>query len=77
MAEQHTVDMLRTDEFWKPGIFSPSNHDNWIADGIPDLAKKANQKVDEILDTHTPKPLDEKKQEEISAIIKDFESRVK
>jgi len=77
MAERHTVDMLRTDEFWKPGIYSPSNYESWTAEGMPDLVKKANQKVQEMLNTHTPEPLNEKKQEEINEIIKDFESRTK
>jgi len=76
LREQHTLDHLRTDEYYKPSLFSPDTYETWTSMGSPDLSKKAHDRVEEILAAHKPKELSGDKKQKVKDIIVDFEERI-
>lgn len=68
LAQPHTVEHFRT-ELWMPSLFERASWDAWMDRGSESLAERAAQKVQEILDTHEPEPLDEALAREIDGIV--------
>ncbi|HEB33269.1 MAG TPA: hypothetical protein ENI15_20720 [Spirochaetes bacterium] len=65
---KHTIDFLRK-ERWEPGLTDRSSWDSWQSrTGGKDMRERAKVKVREILETHNPVYIDEKKAEEIDKI---------
>ncbi|KKM00515.1 hypothetical protein LCGC14_1803660 [marine sediment metagenome] len=65
---KHTIDFLRK-ERWEPGLTDRSSWDSWQSrTGGKDMRERAKVKVREILKTHNPVYIDEKKAEEIDKI---------
>jgi trimethylamine--corrinoid protein Co-methyltransferase len=55
LAEEHTLCHFRKN--WFPRLANRDNYERWMAAGGLSLGDKANQRVRQILDEHTPKPL--------------------
>jgi trimethylamine--corrinoid protein Co-methyltransferase len=68
LAQSHTVEHFRT-ELWAPILFDRSLWDPWQDGGGKSLAERAEHKVQEILDTHQPEPVDEALAREIDDIV--------
>jgi trimethylamine--corrinoid protein Co-methyltransferase len=65
---QHTLDFLRK-ERWEPRLTDRSSWDRWQSrTGGKDMRERAKDKVKEILETHKPVYIDEKKAKEIDRI---------
>lgn len=67
MAEEHTFENFKK-EWWFPSIFSRERYDDWVAKGQPDLAERAKQKLQKIIEEHEAKPLDEKIKKQVKQI---------
>ncbi len=67
VSERHTFDNFRY--LWQPQLFDRANRTTWEAAGAKDLGHKLTAKVKDILDTHTPEPLDDKVLSTIDTIL--------
>jgi trimethylamine--corrinoid protein Co-methyltransferase len=68
LGQSHTVKYFQT-ELWMPTIFARNPWDSWMNQSGKSLAEQAAQKVQEILDTHQPEPVDEALSREIDNIV--------
>ena len=68
ITEEHTYENFKND-WWFPSLFNRSRFDFWQADGKPDLADHARKKLENILECHQPKPLEQKIREKIRSIV--------
>jgi trimethylamine--corrinoid protein Co-methyltransferase len=68
LAQPHTVEHFRT-ELWMPSLCDRASWDAWKDQGSKSMAERAAQKVQEILDTHEPEPMDEALAREIDGIV--------
>ena len=57
MAEEHTAANIRK-EFWIPKLLDRSNFQNWQKNGGTSLLDRARERVETILQTHAPQPLE-------------------
>lgn len=67
MAEEHTFNNFKK-EWWFPSIFNRGRFDDWTAQGQPDLAELAKKKLQNIIDSHQPKPLNAEVKNKIKEI---------
>jgi trimethylamine--corrinoid protein Co-methyltransferase len=56
LGVDHTHAHFRDD--WYPNLFDRHNHEAWSLDGAKSLRMRARAKVEQILETHRPEPLD-------------------
>jgi trimethylamine--corrinoid protein Co-methyltransferase len=68
LCHPHTVAHFR-DEMWMPRMWDRRNWDPWLQDGGRSMAELADQRVQDILQHHTPQPIDEALGREIDAIV--------
>jgi trimethylamine--corrinoid protein Co-methyltransferase len=68
LSADHTVRFFRTDHFL-PGLLNRDNYDNWLRNGSRTLEDRANARVLEILNSHTPAPLPDGAREVIAAVL--------
>ncbi len=69
LAEEHTVRHFRK-ELWLPGpIWTRQPYDLWQAEGATSFADRLRGRVNDILTTHQPPPLDEALSREIDRIV--------
>lgn len=68
LAQPHTVEHFRT-ELWMPTIFDRNPWDPWMDQTGKSLVERAVQRVQEIVDTHQPEPMDEAMEREIDGIV--------
>ncbi|MDZ4132406.1 MAG: trimethylamine methyltransferase family protein, partial [Dethiobacteria bacterium] len=68
ITEDHTYENFKKD-WWFPTIFNRHRYDFWVAEGQPDLADLARQKLTEIVEGHQAKPLDSRVQAKIRQIV--------
>lgn len=68
ITEEHTYENFKKD-WWFPTIFNRRRYDFWVAEGQPDLADLARQKLTEIVEGHQVKPLDPRVQAKIRQIV--------
>lgn len=68
ITEEHTFNNFKK-HWWFPTIFNRRRYDFWVADGQPDLAELARQKLTEIIEGHQAVPLDPKVQQRIRQIV--------
>ena len=68
LVQPHTAKHFRT-ELWMPTIFDRSPWDVWMDQQGKSLVEQAAQKVQDILETHQPEPMDEALVHEIDGII--------
>lgn len=75
VTSDHTLSHFR--EGWSPSILgNRDTYENWVEKGSQTLGERANQKVKEILDSHTPKPIAEDTKAKIEAIISAAEAKI-
>ncbi len=72
---EHTYRHFR--ENWFPKLLDRTNYQTWVENGRLTYGQKANARVREILESHTPQPLDEEVKAKLAAIIARAEQRVK
>jgi trimethylamine--corrinoid protein Co-methyltransferase len=72
LTSDHTLRHFKRN--WFPDLISRVPYENWAAAGKKDLATRANERVRHILETHTPKPLDEGLKEELRKIVQSKDS---
>jgi trimethylamine--corrinoid protein Co-methyltransferase len=68
LVQPHTVEHFRT-ELWMPSLFERASWDAWMDQGSKSMAERAAHKVQEILDTHEPEPMEEALAREIDGIV--------
>lgn len=69
LTEEHTYENFKK-HWWFPTIFNRRRYDFWAAEGKPDLADLAREKLKTIVEDHKPKPLEPKLKEKISQIVR-------
>lgn len=73
LMEDHTLDHLYGDEFYKPTIQINLQYDSWMADGAPTVDVLAGRKANEILARGVEHPLDPALVQKLGGIIAAFE----
>jgi len=73
LSTQHTFDHFR--ERWYPGLFDRSNQASWEASGSKTLGQRATEKVESILQHHTPKQLSEEQVRAVRDILQREENK--
>jgi len=69
LSEDHTLRYYRK-ELWLPDrLWTRATYDRWVEQGSMDFAQRAATRVDEILSTHQPAPIDPDLAREIDAIV--------
>jgi trimethylamine--corrinoid protein Co-methyltransferase len=69
LAEEHTVRHFR-DEMWLPGpVWTRQAYDLWSSNGVTSFGDRLGERVQNILATHRPVPLDEALAREIDRIV--------
>jgi len=70
VTSDHTFSHFR--EGWSPSILgNRDTHENWVEKGGKALGERANERVKEILESHTPKPISDDIKAKVEAIIAD------
>lgn len=57
LTQRHTLQHLRS-EFWYPSLCDRLSWDKWFEKGAKDMLVRAHEKVDKILKSHEPEPLE-------------------
>jgi trimethylamine--corrinoid protein Co-methyltransferase len=69
LSHEHTVRHFR-EELWSPGPpWTRQPYEGWLEGGGKDMGERAAEKVDLILETHTPPPIDPALAREIDRIV--------
>ncbi len=74
LGTEHTYRHFR--ENWFPEMLDRTNYQTWVENGRLTYGQRANARVREILESHTPEPLDEEVSAKLAAIIDRAEQRV-
>jgi trimethylamine--corrinoid protein Co-methyltransferase len=67
LSSEHTVEHYR--ETWYPRLFNRNHFDGWLAEDGQSLGQRTKKRVEEILSSHKPEPLDQKIRREIERIL--------
>jgi len=67
LSSEHTVNHYR--ETWYPRLFNRNHFDGWLAEDGQTLGERTRKRVEEILNSHKPEPLDQKIRQEIEKIL--------
>lgn len=67
LPTEHTVNHYK--ETWYPRLFNRNHYDGWLAEDGLTLHRRTQRRVEEILQSHTPEPLEGKIKQEIEAIL--------
>jgi len=70
LGEKSTVQNLRSGEWLIPQLGLHDSQKNWENSGRKDVLDESREKVDQILKTHKPLPLDDDKGKELAEILK-------
>ena len=70
LAQMHTIKNMR--EIFIPTLWDSDPFEMWVKKGAKDPMERALEKVDEILKTHKPVPLDKKVSDKLGTIVKQF-----
>lgn len=68
LSEDHTLEHYRKD-FWFPRLIDRSNFENWVSGGKKTLRERVEEKMNHILETHQPAPIDHKVMKEMKKIV--------
>lgn len=68
LTEDHTLEHYRRD-FWFPKLLDRSNYESWVAGGKKKLNERLEEKMNHILETHHPPPIDDGVMKEMKKII--------
>lgn len=69
LEDDQTLEKFK-EEVWYPELFDRGNYEQWQSMGGKDLGERANQKVNQIHESHQPKALEDKVHKEMWAIAK-------
>jgi len=64
-------------ELIQPKLMNRESYENWSAKGRTDLYERALERARDLMETHQPKPISEKAQQEIDEIIRETEKELK
>jgi trimethylamine--corrinoid protein Co-methyltransferase len=67
LSSEHTVNHYR--ESWYPRLFNRNHFDGWLAEDGQSLGERTKKRVEEILCSHEPEPVDPKIRQEIRGIL--------
>ncbi len=67
LSSEHTVNHFR--ETWYPRLFNRNHFDGWLAEDGKTLGERTRKRVEEILGSHSPEPLEQKIRQEIEKIL--------
>jgi trimethylamine--corrinoid protein Co-methyltransferase len=67
LSSEHTVNHYR--ETWYPRLFNRNHFDGWLAEDGQTLGERTKKRVEEILGSHRPEPLDSRVSREIEKIL--------
>ena len=70
LKQKSTRTLFRTDEFYTPTLSIRDSYDSWLSMGSPDMVGNARAKVESILTSEQPNPLDHQKEKVIREIMK-------
>ena len=73
LEQEHTLQHYR--ERWMPQLMDRDIYDVWLKHGGQDLAQRAGLRVDAILETHSPEPLDETIKRRLREYVQEADSR--
>lgn len=71
LGEEHTRNHMR--DFWVSPVFNRDSWENWEEAGQPDPSDHAHRRVEEILSTHEPLPLEGDQIEELRRIVDTYQ----
>ncbi|WP_410289266.1 trimethylamine methyltransferase family protein [Desulfosarcina sp.] len=71
LTHPHTLKHLRRTQ-WRPRLICRSGHQSWSAEGRTSLLDRAHERLKEILNTHTVKPMDEQIAAAVEAVVSSF-----
>ncbi|MFH1929393.1 MAG: trimethylamine methyltransferase family protein [Chloroflexota bacterium] len=74
LGQRHTMQFLEREQFI-PSLSDRLTRANWEQAGSKDVAKRAHERVEEILAQHTVDPLDSKVEAELERIVLEVEER--
>jgi trimethylamine--corrinoid protein Co-methyltransferase len=74
LAERHTRDFMRSELFF-PKLSDRNRRTTWFKKGAKDIITRAREKVDQILQDHTPNDLPKELEDKLLKYIKVVESR--
>lgn len=67
LATEHTANHYR--ETWYPRLFNRNHFDGWLAEDGLTLRRRTQERVEEILGSHSPEPLERRVKREIESIL--------
>jgi trimethylamine:corrinoid methyltransferase-like protein len=62
---------LRTTQ-WRPNLLCRHGHEQWSAEGRTSLLDRAHKRLNRILESHTPTPIDARLAGAIDAVVTDY-----
>jgi len=68
LTQPHTLKHLRSTQ-WRPRLICRTGYERWTAEGRTSLLDRAHERLNQILKTHTPTPMDEKKAAAVKAAV--------
>jgi trimethylamine--corrinoid protein Co-methyltransferase len=74
LSHGHTLDLFREEHFL-PRLSQCKKYDIWTQQGKPTMLQQASDRVNELLSTHRPDPLDETLDAELVTFVKAVEKR--
>jgi len=75
LSHPHTLTHLRTTQ-WRGQLINRIGHDQWEQAGRKDLLTKAHERLNQILDSHQPQPIETAATEAIQACLERFKHQL-
>ncbi|MCG6911819.1 MAG: trimethylamine methyltransferase family protein [Deltaproteobacteria bacterium] len=72
LSHPHTLAHLRETQ-WRPGLMNRLGFEQWDRAGRRDLLARAGQRVSELMASHAPVPVEERKEKLVQACVQAFE----
>jgi trimethylamine--corrinoid protein Co-methyltransferase len=74
LAHPHTRKWFRKEQYF-PSVFDRRKYEDWVRHGRKDAVQRAHERVEEILRTHWPEPLDPDIRKRVEEYVKQVEKR--
>ena len=71
LTHPHTLKHLRSTQ-WRPNLICRRGYEQWSAEGKTSLLDRAHERLNQILENHTAKPIDEKMARAIEVVVTGF-----
>ena len=71
LTQPHTLKHLRSTQ-WRPRLICRNSYERWSAEGQTSLLDRAHERLNQILKTHTAKPMDANMASAIEAVVTGF-----